>query len=61
MTYNFDPDRWFEDECGILDSRYRAGEISEPHYKDALSALERRYDEMLTRLDGTYQIPKETP
>jgi hypothetical protein len=61
MTYNFDPDRWYEDERGILDSRYRAGEISEPQYKDALSALERRYDEMLTRLDGTYQIPKETP
>ena len=61
MTYNFDPDRWYEDERGILDSRYGAGEISEPQYKDAPSALERRYDEMLTRLDGTYQIPKETP
>jgi hypothetical protein len=32
--------------------------MSARKYKDALAALERRYDEMLLRLDGTYQIPK---
>ena len=58
MTYNFDPDRWYEDERGMLASRYRAGKISELQYKDAVAELDRRYDEMLTRLDGTYQIPK---
>ena len=58
MTYNFDPDRWCEDERRILDSRYKAGEMSQQQYKEAISELERRYDEMLTRLDGTYQIPK---
>jgi hypothetical protein len=57
MTYNFDPDRWYEDERGMLDARLKAGEMSAQEYKDALSALERRYDEMLQRLDGTYQIP----
>jgi hypothetical protein len=30
MTYNFDPERWYENE----------------------------YEEMLSRLDGTYQLPK---
>ena len=58
MTYNFDPDRWHEDERAILDAQYKAGEISEPEYKDAISALERRYDEMIDRLDGTYQVPE---
>ena len=58
MTYNFDPDRWYEDERAILDARYKAGEISEPEYKDAVSDLDRRYDEMIDRLDGTYQVPK---
>jgi hypothetical protein len=58
MTYNFDPDRWYEDERAILDARYKAEEISEPEYKDAVSELDRRYDEMIDRLDGTYQVPK---
>lgn len=58
MTYNFDPDRWYDDELSILDARLKAGEIGAQKYKDALSALDRRYDEMLRRLDGTYQIPK---
>jgi hypothetical protein len=58
MTYNFDPDRWYEDERGILDSRYQAGKINELQYKADVSDLDRRYDEMIARLDGTYQIPK---
>jgi hypothetical protein len=58
MTYNFDPHRWYEDEQAILDRRHKAGQMSELRYKDAVSELDRRYDEMLTRLDGTYQIPK---
>ena len=58
MTYNFDPDRWYENEREMLDARQRAGEISAKEYKNALAELERRYDEMLDRLDGTYQIPK---
>jgi hypothetical protein len=58
MTYNFDPDRWYENEREMLDSRHQAGEISEQEYKQALSELDRRYDEMLDRLDGTYQVPK---
>ena len=58
MTYNFDPDRWYEREREMLDACHRTGEISEQEYKKALSELDRRYDEMLDRLDGTYQVPK---
>ena len=58
MTYNFDPDRWYEREREMLDARHREDEIGEQEYKKALSELDRRYDEMLDRLDGTYQVPK---
>jgi hypothetical protein len=58
MTYNFDPDRWYDDERGICEARFKAGEITSQEYQDALSELDRRYDEMLQRLDGTYQVPK---
>lgn len=61
MTYNFDPDRWYDDERGLLDTRHRFGEISAQKYKEALADLDRRYDEMLQRLNGTYQIPKQPP
>ena len=58
MTYNFDPDRWYEDERAILDASYKAREISEAEYKDEVAELDRRYDEMIDRLDGTYKVPK---
>ena len=58
MTYNFDPDKWYDDERGILKARFKAGEINPQQYQDALCELDRRYEEMLKRLDGTYQIPK---
>jgi hypothetical protein len=60
VTYNFDPDKWYDDERAILDVRLKAGEMGAQEYQQALSALERRYDEMLKRLDGTYQIPKSS-
>jgi hypothetical protein len=58
MTYNFDPDRWYDDERNMLEARFKAEELSAQEYEDALCKLERRYDEMLKGLDGTYQIPK---
>ena len=58
MTYNFDPEKWYDDERSLLEARFKAGEMSPQEYQDALGDLHRRYDEMLDRLDGTYQIPK---
>ena len=58
MTYNFDPDRWYEDEFAILEAARKTGKMNEPQYQDAISQLDRRYDEMVKRLDGTYQLPK---
>jgi len=58
MTYNFDPDRWYENELAALKARYKSGELRAKQFEDAVADLDRRYDEMLNRLDGTYQIPR---
>ena len=57
MTYNFDPDRWYENERAVIDARFRSGDINARQYEDAIEDLDARYDEMLDRLNGTYQIP----
>ena len=57
MTYNFDPERWYENERLAIDSDFRAGKTNAREYREALDDLDKRYDSMLDRLDGTYQIP----
>ena len=60
MTYNFDPERWYENERAALEERRRSEGWSEADYEAALENLDRRHDEMVRRLDGTYQIPTGT-
>ena len=57
MTYNFDPDRWYENERTALEERRRSEGWSEADYETALKNLDLRHDEMVRRLDGSYQIP----
>jgi len=57
VTYNFDPDRWLADRLELLQLRRAAGELDETAYLAARAALERRYEELVARLDGTYRIP----
>jgi hypothetical protein len=58
MTYNFDPERWHENEFSALESLYRNGTITDSEFEEQRANLQKRYEEMLSRLDGTYQIPK---
>jgi hypothetical protein len=58
MTYNFDPDRWYETRLAALEARLERGEIRQADYEKERSELHRRYEEILDRLDGTYQIPQ---
>lgn len=58
MTYNFDPERWYENEYAVLKAQHMIGELTEPEFEKACSDLLDRYDEMLSRLDGTFQLPK---
>jgi hypothetical protein len=57
MTYNFDPDRWLEIHRASLENRKARGEVDEASFVAELEDLNRRYDEMVARLDGTYAIP----
>ena len=57
MTYNFDPDRWYENEAAVLRSRFRAGEIDRRELERRERELEARLEDMWARLDPSYQIP----
>jgi hypothetical protein len=57
MTYNFDADRWYENQRALLLARRERGELDEKGFAEDLEELERRYEEMLTRLDGSFQLP----
>ena len=59
MTYNFDPDRWLDNELAALDAAFNAGKLNAPEYEKQKDTLMERYDDMVARLDGTYQIVKE--
>ena len=58
MTYNFDPDRWYENEFSLIHSKYKAGQITKQEFNDAVDELERKHEMMWERLDGSYQVPK---
>ena len=57
MTYNFDADRWYENQRGLLVARRKRGEWDERAFAEALDELDRRFEEMLSRLDGSFQLP----
>lgn len=57
MTYNFDPERWREMHEIALRARHDRGELTAEQLAHELAELERRSEEMLARLDGTYQLP----
>ena len=59
MTYNFDPERWYEMQRNALTRRLDDREIGEDEYQVRLAELDRRFDELLDRLDGSFQIPKD--
>jgi hypothetical protein len=56
MTYNFDPDRWYERQRRLVDARRDRGELDDAAYQAELEALEQRYDEMLRRLDKPFDL-----
>jgi hypothetical protein len=59
MTYNFDPERWYDNEKAYLDHQYQSGKIPAKAYHDALRALESKLEEMWTRLDGSYRVHED--
>lgn len=57
MTYNFDPEAWLERQLSALDARRGDSEIDTAAQAAEREELHRRYDAMVSRLDGTYEIP----
>jgi hypothetical protein len=56
MTYNFDPDRWYANEMAYLEDQRRRGKLDRDRFEKACIDLDRRYEEMCQRLDGTYRL-----
>ncbi len=56
MTYNFDPDKWYENELAFLEGRFKSEKISKEAFEEELEALNERYEKMWKRLDGSYQV-----
>lgn len=58
MTYNFDPEQWYDRESAALEARRRSDPaMDDAAFQRALDDLEQRYEAMLRRLDGTYRLP----
>lgn len=57
MTYNFDAEKWYENQKALLAARRERGELSDAELEVAIEELDRRYDEMVARLDGTFRLP----
>lgn len=56
MTYNFDPDRWYDNNLAVLEERRRRAELDEEAFKAAVAELDAQYDEMVDRLDHSYML-----
>lgn len=56
MTYNFDPDRWYEIQRRALDARREREGLTPEVYQAALDDLERRCEDMASRLDKPFDL-----
>ena len=56
MTYNFDPDKWYDNELFLIQSKLKTGKIKQDGYEEAIKILDKKLEKMWERLDGTYQI-----
>ena len=56
MTYNFDPDKWYENEFFMFQTKLKKNELIQEEYDLAVLELDQKIEEMWKRLDGTYQI-----
>ena len=57
VTYNFDPDRWYENQRAVLEQRRARGEIGAAELDEQLERLGERYDQMLQQLSGPFELP----
>jgi len=58
VTYNFDPDRWYDNHRALLDEKRRSGQLDALAYQEAVDELDAEYDALVARLDGSYELPQ---
>jgi hypothetical protein len=56
VTYNFDQDAWYDRERARLEAKRQRGELDDTAFAAALEELERRYEEMVARLDKPFEL-----
>jgi hypothetical protein len=56
MTYNFDPDKWYDNEIFMIQTKLKKDELTQEEYDLAVLALDQKMEEMWKRLDGSYQV-----
>ncbi len=59
MTYNFDPDRWYDNEILVLKQQLNSKKITKDQFNLDMEILEKRLEEMWNRLNGSYQVFSE--
>ncbi|RLD97987.1 MAG: hypothetical protein DRJ13_11545 [Bacteroidetes bacterium] len=55
-SFNFDPDKWYDNELSLIQMKLKTDEINQNEYDEAVEILDKKLEEMWKRLDGTYQI-----
>jgi len=58
LTYNFDPERWFDIERAALEKAFREGTLHRAAYDAALDSLQQKLDTLWDGLDGSYRLPE---
>ncbi len=56
MTYNFDPDKWYDNELFLIQLKLKTNEITQNEFDKESEILDKKHEEIWNRLDGTYQI-----
>ena len=56
MTYNFDPDKWHDNELFLIQKKLKNSELTQNEYDEAGEILDKKLEAMWKRLDGTYKI-----
>lgn len=59
MTYNFDPDQWFDMQRTLLEKALQEGRMNDQEFNAAIRKIEEKYNEMWKRLDGYFQLPEK--
>jgi len=58
MTYNFDPDQWYENQRRLLELQRSEGRMDEATLAARLEELERKYEAMVQRLNKPFDLPR---